>query len=187
MRLKLYLKCVCVCAYFLQVRKVSPVFKLQPSSIYLVKEFDNVAVFLHELSGRFNHSLINPTATYEVNGEAMEQTGNDSAVPPSTVTPFGAFTGPTVNLPPHFQLVHRKKTSTCRKTMALISLSVPSSSKPTFKASCRLDYKVITQVVVTTEMGHCSPKVVADLVRQQLSFGSQIRRFWQPQTHSIQH
>ncbi len=46
--------------FFIQTRKISPVFKLQPSTIYLVKEFDNVAVFPHELSGRFNRSMIDP-------------------------------------------------------------------------------------------------------------------------------
>ena len=34
-----------------------------------MKEFDNVAVFPHETSGRFNRSAIDPTAVYEVSGE----------------------------------------------------------------------------------------------------------------------
>ena len=77
---------------FVQVRKISPVFKLAPSTIYLVKEFDNVAVFPHKSTGRFNRSIIDPTAVYEVSGE--ELMGSDSGTP-SAESPFGAYSGPT--------------------------------------------------------------------------------------------
>ena len=89
-----------------------------------MKEFENVAVFPHKVSGRFNHSLTDPTTNYEVNGETMEQTGNDSASSPSPVSPFGAFTGPTVSLPPHFQLVHRMETRAIKRSRSSADIFV---------------------------------------------------------------
>ena len=94
-------------AISLQARKISPVFSLQPSTIYIVKEFDNVAVFPHESSGRFNSSLIDPSAIYEVHGEEVQQSTNESTV--SKVSSFGAYTGPTAaQLPPRSQLSSRR-------------------------------------------------------------------------------
>lgn len=46
----------------IQATKISPVFQLQPNTVYFVNEFDNVAVFPHETSGCFNLSLIDPSA-----------------------------------------------------------------------------------------------------------------------------
>ena len=46
----------------LQARKISPVFQLQPNTVYLVNEFDSVAAFQNDTLGRFNRSLINPSA-----------------------------------------------------------------------------------------------------------------------------
>lgn len=90
----------------LQARKISPVFQLQASSLYLVKEFENVAVFPHETSGRFNRSLIDPTAVYMVHGDDLcHGHGSDTGTPSSSSTPFGAYTGLTQNLsPPRSQL-----------------------------------------------------------------------------------
>lgn len=53
----------------LQARKIAPMFQLQTNTVYFVKEFDNVAVFPHETSGRFNQTLIDPMSVYEVHGE----------------------------------------------------------------------------------------------------------------------
>ena len=159
-----------VCIYF-QTRKISPVFKLQPSTVYLVKEFDNIAVFPHESSGRFNRSLIDPSAVYEVSGEEFKANEiTSAAAQQSAGSPFGAYTGPTAHLPPR-QPLHRRKGSSFRKTMALVTLSIPNSNKPTTsKHSSHLEYQVITQVVVTLEVGQCKCSIVADLVRQQVGF-----------------
>ena len=160
-----------------QARKIAPVFQLQPTTVYLVNEFDNVAVFLHETSGRFNRSLIDHSAVYAVHGE--EVTGSTSNSPSRAVnlgagalTPFGAYTGPTLQVPPpRPQLSLRRRPTTFRKTVAVVSLSLPSSSKPsTSKASAHLEYNVVTQVVVTLEVGRCSPVNVAELVNQQVGF-----------------
>ena len=160
---------------FLQARKISPVFQLQPNTVYLVNEFDNVAVFPNDTSGRFNRSLINPSAVYAVHGEEM---GGSTPFTPSpaansgALTPFGAYHGPMSQLPPpRPQLSLRRKSTTFRKTVAVVSLSYPSSNKAsTSKATFHLDYKIVTQVVVTLEVGNCSPDIVADLIKQQVGF-----------------
>ena len=54
--------------------------------------------------------------------------------------------------------------------MALVTLSVPNPNKPTTSKHTHLEYKVVTQVIVTLEIGNCTPSVVADLVRQQVGF-----------------
>ena len=161
--------------YFWQTRKIAPVFHLQPTTVYLVNEFDNVAVFPHETSGRFNQALIDPSAVYAIHGE--EVTGSTSNTPSHAVnlgalTPFGAYTGPTSQLPPpRPQLSLRRRPTTFRKTIAIVSLSLPNSNKPsTSKASGHLEYNVVTQVVVTLEVGRCSPANVAELVKQQVGF-----------------
>ena len=104
-------------------------FKLQPATVYLVKEFDNVAMFPHEISGQFNRSLIDPSAVYEVSGEKIKATECTSPALPSADSPFGVYTGPTTTLPPR-QPVHRRKGTSLRKTIALLSLSTPNWNKP---------------------------------------------------------
>ena len=156
----------------MQARKISPVFHLQPNTVYLVNEFDNVAVFPHDTSGRFNRSLIDASAVYTVNGE--EVTGSTPATPSvnlSPLIPFGAYTGPTSQLLPPRPQLSRRRPTTFRKTVAVVSLSIPSSNKPsTSKASAHLEYKVVTQVVITVEVGRCSPANVAELIKQQVGF-----------------
>lgn len=51
-------------------------FQLQSSSIYLVNEVDDLVVFPDEPGGRFNHVVIDCTATYSVQGDDLnsEQT-----------------------------------------------------------------------------------------------------------------
>ena len=57
-----YSKVSLILISFIQARKIAPVFQLKPETVYLINEFDNVAVFLSETSGRFNHSSINTSA-----------------------------------------------------------------------------------------------------------------------------
>ena len=46
----------------LQVRKIATVFRL----LYLAEEFDNIVIFRHEQSGRFNKQQIDSRCSYEV-------------------------------------------------------------------------------------------------------------------------
>ena len=157
------------------MKKIAPVFQLQPHGIYLVKEFENVAVFPHETSGRFNRSLIHPSSVYVVNGEDVVETSNTStsglSLPSSTsITPFGAYSGPTSHLPPRSSLTQWRKSTTFRKTIALVSLSAPNPNKPSTSKSSLVEYKTVTQIVVTLEVGHCSLAAVAEAVSQQVMF-----------------
>ena len=94
-----------VCIY-LQTRKICPVFKLLPSTIY--KEYDTIAVFPHETSGQFNTSLIDPSAVYEASGEDVKAAKSTSTAHQSAGSALGAYTGPTAQLPPR-QPVHRRE------------------------------------------------------------------------------
>ena len=141
--------------------------------VLFINEFDDVAVFPSETSGRFNHSAIDTSGIYIVNGEAVNVDTTPATSTSGVLSPsqFGAYTGPTSHIPPpRSSLSLRKKPTTFRKTIAVVSLS--NSNKPsTSKASTQLlDYKIVTQVVVTLEAGHCSPLNVAELVRQQVGF-----------------
>ena len=86
------------------------------------------------------------------------------------VSPFGAYTGPTSSIPPpRSQLTQRRKSTNFRKTIALVSLATVADKPSTSKSSC-LEYKVITQLVVTLEVGHCSLTSVTEAVTQQVAF-----------------
>ena len=83
--------------------------------------------------------------------------------PSQTLEVVGAYTGPTA--PPFLSpntaagLVSHK----CKVKLPLVSLSSPDPNKAsTSKASFHLDYKVVTQVVVSVEAGSCSPSSVAE-------------------------
>ena len=159
------------------MKKIAPVFQLQPHDIFLVKEFDNVAVFPHETSGRFNRSLIDPASVYVVNGEDVVEMSNAStsglsSTSSTPISPFGAYTGPTSHIPPprSHHLTQRRKSTTFRKTVALVSLSASNPNKPSTSKSSLVEYKTVTQVVVTMEVGHCSLATVAEAVSQQVMF-----------------
>lgn len=143
-------------------------FQLQPSSIYLVKDFEDIAVFPHEASGRFNRTLIELTSVYTVHGEESVVHSATPSAPLSSPSSsaYRAYTGPTQHVPPpRSQLTQRRKSATFRKTLQVVSLSLPNQNKPTSsKASTHLDYKVVTQLVVSLEVGQCSPS------QQQVGF-----------------
>ena len=103
--------------------------------------------------------MIDTSAEYEVSGEEVATDTGTSTTPRNAMTSFGAYTGPTAQLP-LCQPIHCCKGSW--KTLALVTLSSPNSDKP-----LHLDYKI---EVVTVELGHCSSHVVADLVQQQVGF-----------------
>ena len=154
----------------LQVKKIAPVFQVQASTIYLVREFEKVAVFPHEASGRFNRSLIDITAVYAVHGEdAVMGSATPQRAATTPTTPFGAYTGPSVSVPPGRTPVISRKANSFRKTVALVSLTSDHSKPSTSKAS-GIQYKIITKLIVTLEAGHCSLATVAESINQQVGF-----------------
>lgn len=62
----------------LQIKKIAPLFKLEADTVYLQRQSDNVAVFPHEVSGRFSWSSIDITAVYSVYGESEGETRADA-------------------------------------------------------------------------------------------------------------
>ena len=107
----------------------------------------------------------------EILGSQAPNTSVLHSVSPGVLSSYGAYTGPTANVPPPRTQVAQRRKSNFRKTVALVSLTSPNPNKPsTSKSLSHLDYKVITQVVVSLEVGHCSPSLVAELVRQQVGF-----------------
>ena len=156
----------------LQVRKIAAVFRLQPSSLYLAEEFDNIVIFPYEQSGIFNKQQIDSRCSYQVHGDEV-------VVPTSHGAPFGGYTGPShqhmipSTLPPPpsptFPAAGRKK-NTFRKTIVLVSLTSTSADKPFSSKSSGLNYTVVTQVVVTMEANNCSSGAAADLVKQQVGY-----------------
>ena len=85
--------CECVPAQEPSSCKIAAVFKLQPASLYLVKEFENVVIFPHEQSGRFNRSQVDSSYTYEVRGDEVSDPGTPSHAVVSKL--FSAYTGPS--------------------------------------------------------------------------------------------
>ena len=142
--------------------------------MYLVEEFANVAVFPHETSGCFNRTLIDPLALYAVHGDKLPSSHATNLPLVSSPSPsaYGAYVGPTQQVPPpRPQLAQRRKSNSYRKTIQVVSLSLPNQNKPsTSKASTHLEYKVITQIIVSLEVERCSGSIVAELVHQQVGF-----------------
>ena len=105
-----------------------------------------------------------------MSGEEIKSNEGTPTAASSAESPFGAYTGPTTAIPLR-QPMHHRKSISFRKTIALVSLSAPILSKPTTSRHLpHLEYKVITQVVVTLEVGLCKCSVIADFIRQQVGF-----------------
>lgn len=157
------------------MKKIAPVFKLQPAMVFLVKEFDSIALFPHETSGKFNQAQVDLAARYEVRGEEVEPSTACATPVAKDVSPFGAFTGPTASLSavPHRlpPLANRRKlVSSFRKTIMLVSLALQNPNKPSSSTCAGVDYRIVTQVVVTLEAGNCNISVVGGLIQQQVGF-----------------
>ena len=155
----------------LQVKKIAPVFQVKASTIYLVREFEIVAVFPHEASGRFNRGLIDATAVYAVHGDDATTSPQQTHMSPASVpvTPFGAYTGPTVSVPARTMLSKRGQSNSFRKSISLVSIS-SDYNKPSTSKGSGIQYEIITQLVVILEVGQCSIATVAESIRQQVSY-----------------
>lgn len=136
-----------------------------------------MVLFPHEQSGRFNRQQVDPTCSYEVNGDDLPVSITPSAHA-SPAQPFGGYTGPSHQ--PKTPSISRFTTcssnpvaarkKTFRKTIVLVSLTCTSGDKPSSSKSPGIAYTVVTQIVVTLESQSCSPGIVADLVRQQVGY-----------------
>ena len=134
-------------------------FRLKPGSLYLAEEFDNMVIFPHENSGQFNRQQVDPSCSYEVNGDELAVSVTPSTHASSPAQPFGGYTGPShqpkIPSMPRFTtsvsnpVATRKKT--LRKTIVLVSLACTSGDKPSSSKSPGLVYTVVTQIVVTLE------------------------------------
>ena len=157
------------------MKNIANLFKLEPSSVYLVEELDNVVLFpIH--NGRFKVAQVKPGFTYEVHGD--EPTSSSKEAPTSAVTPggfgspFGAYASLYDSATPFPNPPHAPRSKKpIRKTIILVSLSSKDKDKPTSsKASLRMDYSIVTQVVISLVPSQCNVQTVAELVTQQVGF-----------------
>ena len=120
----------CIIFFYLQVKKLSFLFKLEPATVFLVEEIDNTAIFPTDTS-RFCTTQISPGMTYEVHGELAakgQQPHSDTSAQPNS--PYGLYTTPvfassqrphsTPINQPHFTRVPKKA---IRKAISLVSLT----------------------------------------------------------------
>lgn len=147
-------------------------FKVEPDSIHLLKEFDNKVLFPGP-SGRFNPIQLDGSFTYEVLGdEIVIGRARDSA------QPFGAYSSPqavqsSLPRPPHpphaiGSKITKHQQPKVQKTIALVTLSYPESHKPS--SSKALIYTVVTQTQVSIDSTSSNPKDVSSLVSGQVGF-----------------
>ena len=151
------------------MKNIANLFKLDPSSVYLVEEVANVVLFpIH--NGRFKTAQVKPGYTYEVHGDQpTSKEAPASASPGGYGTPYGAYTNPYDSTISFANPPRAKKP--LQKTIALVSLSSKDKNKPTSsKASLKMDYSIVTQVVVSLVPSQCNVQVVGDLVAQQVGF-----------------
>ena len=133
-----------------------------------MEEVENLVLFPLE-SGRFKTSQLTTGCTYEVHGTQMQ----DSAMAnqqSGVGTPYGAYTNPTYQPSPPLPHPPRssKSSRVIKKTIMVVTF--PQKSKGKAKCSTRMEYTVVTQVVVSLTPSQCSVEAVTELVTQQLGF-----------------
>ena len=141
-----------------QVKNISNLFRLEPSTIYLVEDAELHVIFTLDY-GKFNRNVIVAGLTYEVHGNQLNS--NNSQSRPS---PFGAYTQPRYHwdpLPPHPPHALGK----VKKNIVVVSLSQKEKQK-----KGKLDYTTVTQVVVPIWPSDCNVPAVTRLVSQQVRF-----------------
>jgi len=85
-------------------------------------------------------------------------------VPHPSTSAFGAYTGLTYSQSP---IPASRSKKTWRKTIILVSLTRKEGVQVS-KGSARVDYEVVTQVVVNLRPSACTVSAVTDLVRKQV-------------------
>lgn len=153
-------------------------FKMDPETIYLLKDFDNRALFPGP-SGRFNPSHVDPRCTYEVLGDDASSALGRAR---DTSQPFGAYSSfnssqmpssssssgyPRPHPPPSYVGKARQQPKV-RKNIVLVTLSLPDSDKPS--SSKTLTYSVVTQTQVNVDSSSCTPTAVSSLVSRSVGF-----------------
>ena len=145
--------------------------------------------------------------TYEVHGQPAIIQGEATAAsnapqlqsPPGV--PFGSYTSPTFSLPP----THPPRPKvTINKTIVLVSLQLKESQAPSSSKASKIDFQIVTNIVLTLEPSQCNLAAVEKLVAHQLksscwiaksihcfrvmllvvlNFGKAHERCWQHQKH----
>ena len=143
----------------MQVKNIANLFKLEPQSIYLAEEIENMIIFPLE-NGKFKLNQLLIGNTYEVYGNGRQL---DSVMSLPVSTPFGAYVNPTFPPPPHPP--RAAKPISIKKSIVIINVS---------KKKGKLDYKTVTQVVVSLTLSQCNVNAVTQLVTQQVGFQVQL-------------
>ena len=73
----------------MQVKNIASLFKVDPSTVYLVDNIDSLVLF-PLVSGKFKTSQIVPGVTYEVHGNSVS-----AFTSASTSSSFGVYTNPS--------------------------------------------------------------------------------------------
>ena len=139
---------------FAQVKNISNLFRLEPSTIYLVEDAEFHVIFPLD-DGKFNRNVIVAGLTYEVHGSQLNSSNSQSR--PS---PFRAYTQPTYHgdsLPPHPPHALGK----VKKNIIVVSLSQKGKQK-----KGKLDYTTVTHVVVPISPSDCNVPAVSKLERE---------------------
>ena len=152
---------------FLQVKKISSIFKKIPHTLFLVEEIDNAAIFPDD-SGQFKSSQLNVGTTYEVHGESIDKPAAEASAHPST--PYGAYTAPVYYPLSKQPLSHTSKSKSLRRAVSLVSLSGIDPLKPGSSKAGKFDYTIVTQIYVCLTPDQCNVDSVADLVSKQVGF-----------------
>ena len=118
-------------------------------------------------SGKFNESVLITGNTYEVHGNPHQ----------STLAAYGmlycaytgrAYTGRTCdNLPPPHPPRYAKSTKV-KKTIMIVSLSKKCKEKK--GRNIKLNYSVVTQVVITLPLCQCNVSVATEKVTKQVGY-----------------
>jgi hypothetical protein len=138
------------------VCKLAPIFRLESSSIYLIKEFDNQAVFPGQLE-RFNPAQIDPYS-YEVRGDPLQEltAATPQAASQENILPFGAYPLPrnTSRSAPASQPIKsvargRPCARKVSKTIILVTLHAPGNVDRASTSAAKLTYDVGTQIQIS--------------------------------------
>ena len=159
---------------YFQVNRIATLFRVQPGSIYLLKEHAETAIFPGH-SGVFNPSQVEVGCTYEVMGDLSSSDPMDVARP----APFGGYMASGFSNKAHFPIPHPPTFAAAsgislpsqkgfRKTIILVTLSpAPSSSKASKPG---VTYTTVTQTQVTVNSSTCKPSVIAGMVSSTVGY-----------------
>ena len=155
--------------------RIAAAFGVQ-APIHLVKEFDNVVIFPHEGTGRFNPSSLSPGSTYDVQGQVQSSPPTPGEFSQQVASPFGSYPAsrfmavPSAPVPHPPSVPPKFNRRVIKKTILLASLSTRDMSRPSSSKINSLTYNVVTNLIVSIDSTQCNVTAVADLVRKQVGF-----------------